>query len=85
MRRLRSRNKFVDLGHGIGKAVLAAVFVADFKEYHGVEILQGRESVVFLLSYAAAFKCFFLLCKSRNAALYSIILCGNFSLLRFSS
>lgn len=41
MRRLKSRNKFVDLGHGIGKAILAAVLVADFKEYHGIEILQG--------------------------------------------
>jgi hypothetical protein len=42
MRRLQSRNKFVDLGHGIGKAVMAAVFVADFKEFHGVEILEGK-------------------------------------------
>jgi hypothetical protein len=41
MRRLHCHNKFVDLGHGIGKALLTAVLVADFKEYHGVEILEG--------------------------------------------
>jgi hypothetical protein len=41
MRQLQTRHKFVDLGHGIGKAILAAVFIADFKEYHGIEILQG--------------------------------------------
>ena len=41
MRRLQSRNKFVDLGHGIGKAIMAAILVADFREYHGIEILRG--------------------------------------------
>ena len=42
MRQLKSRKKFVDLGHGIGKAIMAAVFVSDFKEFHGIEILQGE-------------------------------------------
>jgi hypothetical protein len=38
---LQRQQKFIDLGHGIGRAVIVAALMCDFKEYHGIEILRG--------------------------------------------
>jgi hypothetical protein len=38
---LSQQQKFIDLGHGIGRAVIVAALMCDFKEYHGIEILRG--------------------------------------------
>ena len=45
MRNLKRHKKFVDLGHGVGKAIITALFVANFQEYHGIEILPGLEYI----------------------------------------